>query len=149
MKCSQKSPRSNEVTWKFALPLLSRAEFFCKNKAAFELLLLSLGKTFAKIRQFCWCDLKIWPTPIITGWNFLKNKAVLILSLENLNCPYYHKVKFLQKYPRFNEVIRTFELSPLSWRIIFSNIKQFWWCLSKSWPLLLSRSEIFDKIEQC
>ena len=131
LKILQKYPRFIEVTWKF------------------ELLLLLLDKTFAKIRQFCWCDLKIWPTPIITGWNFLKNKAVLILSLENLNCPYYHKVKFLQKYPRFNEVIWIFELPPLSWRIIFSNIKQFWWCLSKRWPLLLSRSEIFAKIEQC
>ena len=55
-------------------------------------------------------------------------------SLEKLNCLYCHELKFLQKYPRFNEVIWTFELPPLSWRIIFSNIKKFWWCLLKIWP---------------
>ena len=43
--------------------------------------------------------------PILTGSNFLKNKAVLMISPENLNCPYYHELKFLQKFPIFDEVI--------------------------------------------
>ena len=79
-----------------------------------------------KIRQFCWSDLKILTAPIITG------------SFDdmtwNLNCPYYHELKFFQKYHRFNKVIWIFELPPLSWGIIFSKIRQFWWCLLKIWP---------------
>ena len=95
-----------DVSWKFELHLLSRAEIF------------------AKTREFCWSDSKIWTAPIITGWNFLKNKGVLI-SPENLNCSYYHELKFLQKYLIFNEVIWIFELPQLSWGIILSNMRQF------------------------
>ena len=105
------------MSWKFELHLLSRAEIF------------------AKTREFCWSDSKIWTAPIITGWNFLKNKAVLI-SPKNLNCSYYHELKFLQKYLIFNEVIWIFELPPLSWGIILSNMRQFWWCLLKIWPII-------------
>ena len=85
MKLSEKYPRFNEVTWKFELPLLTG------------------GKSSPKISQFCWCDLKIWPAPIITRGNICENKAVLMTSLENLNCPYYRELKFLQKYTRFIE----------------------------------------------
>ena len=85
MKFSQKYPRFNEVTWKFELPLLTG------------------GKSSTKIWQFCWCDLKIWPAPIITRENICKNKAILMTSLKNLNCPCYHELKFLQKYTRFIE----------------------------------------------
>ena len=110
----------------------------------------------AKIRQFSWCELNIWPSPITSG-NFRKNKADLLKRFENVNCAYYrglrssqkwgsfdgitwkfelpfHKLKFLQKYPIFNVVIWTFELLPLSWGITFSNKRQFWWCPLKIWP---------------
>ena len=89
---------------------------------------------FTKIKPFLYIHLKIWPAPIITRKSVYENKTISIHSLENLACPYYHELRFLQKYPRFNEVIWTFELLPLSWCIIFSNIKQFWWCLLKIWP---------------
>ena len=91
-------------------------------------------KFLQKVMQFYWCHLKIWPAPIITRRNFCKNKAVLMMPLENLNYPYYHEMKFLQKYPRFNKVIWTFQLPALSWGIIFSNMKQFSWCLLIIWP---------------
>ena len=74
-------------TWKFELPLLSRAE------------------NFAKPRQFCWTDSKIWTGSIMTGFNFLKNKGVFI-SPENLNFFWYYELK----YSSFNEAIWTFEL---------------------------------------
>ena len=87
LKLSQKQSNFVEVIWKF------------------ELLLWSQTEIFAKTRQFYWSDSKIWTATIITGWNFLKNKAVLMISPENLNFPCYHELKFLQKYPIFNEVI--------------------------------------------
>ena len=142
------------MTWKFDVPLLSR------------------GTISGKIRQFCWNDLKIWTAPIITSWNFLENKAVLLkwlenlicayydglkfsqkygslmISPENLNCPFSHELKFLQIHLIFNLVIWIFELPSLSWSIILSNIREFWWCLLKTWPSLISQSEIFAKIGQ-
>ena len=51
---SQKYGRFYEVNWKFALPLLW------------------LGKIFPKIKQFCWCDLKICTALIIKSWSFCK-----------------------------------------------------------------------------
>ena len=30
-----------------------------------------------------------------------KNKAVLLMRLEVLNCPYYHEFKFSKKYDKF------------------------------------------------
>ena len=33
-----------------------------------------------------------------------------MISPESLNCNYYYELKFLQKYPIFNEAIWTFEL---------------------------------------
>ena len=45
----------------------------------------------------------------MTGFHFLKNKGVLMVSPENLNCSYYYELKY-QKYPIFNEVIWIFEL---------------------------------------
>ena len=94
----------DDFTWKFAQPLLSQ------------------GKLFPKIKQFCWCDLKIWPAPIITNWNFWKKwgsfdditwkfklllssrgklsyeiKTIPIHSRENLTFPYYYKLKFSRK----------------------------------------------------
>ena len=111
------------MIWKVELPLLSRAEIF------------------AKARQFCWSDSKIWTVPMMKGWNVLKNKAVLMISPENLNCLYNHEVKFLQKCPIFNEVIWTFKLS---WSIILSNKRQFWWCLLKVWPFPIITKWNFD-----
>ena len=49
--------------------------------------LWSRGKMFTKIKQFCWSDLKPLTVPVITSSNFVKNKAVLLKWLENLNCP--------------------------------------------------------------
>ena len=116
------------MIWKVELPLLSRAE------------------TFAKARQTCWSDSKIWTAPMMKGWNVLKNKAVLMISPENLNCLYNHEVKFLQKCPIFNEVIWTFELSwSISWSMILSNKRQLWWCLLKVWPFPIITKWNFDR----
>ena len=55
----------------------------------FDMPLLSQGKAFAfaKIRQFCWSNLKIWTAPIITSWNFCKNVSFVMKPFEHLNCP--------------------------------------------------------------
>ena len=42
------------------------------------------------------------------------------------------RAKFLQKCPRFNEVIWKFVLL-LSWADIFTKIRLFWWCHFKIW----------------
>ena len=118
------------MTWKFGLPLLLQ------------------GKILGKVRQFCWSDSKIWTASMMKGWNVLKNKAVLMISPENLNCLYNHEVKFLQKCPIFNEVIWTFELSwSISWSIILSNKRQFWWCLLKVWPFPIITKWNFDRTD--
>ena len=116
------------MTWKFGLPLLLQ------------------GKILGKVRQFCWSDSKIWTASMMKGWNVLKNKAVLMISPENLNCLYNHEVKFLQKCPIFNEVIWTFELSwSISWSMILSNKRQLWWCLLKVWPFPIITKWNFDR----
>ena len=115
------------MIWKVELPLLARAEIF------------------PKARQFCWSDSKIWTAPMMRGWNVLKNKAVLMISPEDLNCLYNHELRFLQKCPIFNEAIWTFELSPLSWSIILSNKRQFWWCVLKVWPSPIITKWNFDR----
>ena len=94
LKFSQKFGRFYEVNWIFA---------------KFELSLLSRDEIFAKLRQFCWTDLKIRTTSIMTGFNFLKNKGVFMISPDNLKCSYYYELKFSQKYPIFDEAIWTFE----------------------------------------
>ena len=116
------------MIWKVELPLLSRAEIF------------------VKARQFCWSDSKIWTAPMMKDWNVLKNKAVLMISPENMNCLHNHELKFLQKSPIFNEVIWTFELSwSISWSIMLSNKRQFWWCLLKVWPFPIITKWNFDR----
>ena len=76
LKFSQKYPRFNEVTWKFELPLLSRADIF------------------AKMRQFCWTDLM--NCSYYPGLIFLLKKTVLMMSLEILKWRYCHVLTFLQ-----------------------------------------------------
>ena len=49
-----------------------------------------------KVRPFLYINLKIWPVPIVTSWNFLKNKAVLLKWFKTLDCPYYHELKLSQ-----------------------------------------------------
>ena len=103
LKFFQKYPRFNEAIWKFELPHYDELKFFQKWGSfddvtwKFALPVLSQGKLFPKIKQFCWCDLEIWPAPIIANWNFCKNKEALMMSHENLLCPYYHEVNFSQK----------------------------------------------------
>ena len=72
--------------------------------------------------------------PLLPPAGFSQKYASFDYITWNLNCPYYHELKFLQKCPRFNEVIWIFKLPPLLWGVIFSNIKQFWWRLLKIWP---------------
>ena len=52
--------------------------------------LISQAEIFAKIKQFCWGILKTYTATVITNWNFLNNRAILIRCFENLNCPYYY-----------------------------------------------------------
>ena len=73
-----KAIQVHSFTWKFV-----QFPYYHELKVTwiFGLSLISRGKIFSKIRQFCWCDLKIWPAPIIASSNFRKNKAVLMVSL--------------------------------------------------------------------
>ena len=91
-------------------------------------------ENFAKIRLFWWYHLKIRTGPLITMRSVQENKTSLIHSLENLNCPCNHKLKFFQKYPRFNEVIWKFELPLLSRAEIFAKISHFCWTDLMNWP---------------
>ena len=96
--------RFYEVTWKFGLPLLSRAEIFSKavllkcfeslncpyylglkfsqkNKNFVEVfwkleLPLLPAEIFTKIKRFCWSDLKIWPAPISQAGIFAKIRQI-------------------------------------------------------------------------
>ena len=96
-----KIKRFVEVFWKCELHLSSRAKLWQKYGTFYEvtwkfgLALLSRTEVFTKIKQLCWSVLKIWTSPIITSWNFRKNKAVLLKCFGNLDCPYYHELKFL------------------------------------------------------
>ena len=74
------------------------------------------------------------------GKNFFKNKAILLMWLESLNCPYYHELKFSQNYGRFYEATWKFALPLLSRGKIFTKIKQFGWCNLKFWtvPIITS-----------
>ena len=112
---SQKQSNFVEVIRKLELPALSRVKFL------------------SKIKQFSCSDSKTWRAPIITSWNFVKKKAVLLKWFENLNCPYYHELKFCQKESSFVEVIRKLELALLSPVEIFWKINQFCWSDSKTW----------------
>ena len=86
-----------------------------------------LSQKFCKNKAFWWYHLKTWTGSIITMRSVHENKTILIDSLENLRCPCNRHLKFLQKYPRFNEVIRKFELPLLSGAEIFTKRRQFCW----------------------
>ena len=78
-----------------------------------------LPKPFPKRRQFCWCDLKIWPAPK----TFPKKKAVLMMWFETLAC----SQNLSQKGGSFVDVIWSFELRLSSRVKTLSKIKQFSW----------------------
>ena len=105
-KVSQKYPRFNEVTWKFAL-------------------LLSWAEIFAKIRLFWWCHFKIWTCPIITRWSVHQNKGPFYTFTSKYDLPLHYELKLLQKCTAFNEVTWKFELSLLSRGNFFAKSKAF------------------------
>ena len=86
---------------------LSRAETFAKIRQfcwcdlKFDLPRLSRADIFAKIRQFSWSDFKNEIASINYELNFRKNILDLMKSLENLHCFYYPQVKFSQKIRKF------------------------------------------------
>ena len=102
---------------------------------------------FAKRRQFCCSDCKIWTAPIITSWNFLKNKAVLLQWFENMNCPYYHELKLSKKWSSFVEV--TWNLNyPYYHELKFSKKCGRFYEITWKFALpLSSRGQIFTKIK--
>ena len=132
------------MIWKFELPLISRTQLFAKSCRfndeviwIFELRLLSRRKLFRKNQAVL----------------LMQNQADLLMWLENLNFPYYHELKFSQKYGRFYKVTWNFALPLLSRGKIFpinkavllmwleylhcpyyyklkflQNMRQFWWC---------------------
>ena len=113
--------------------------------------------------------LKIWTVPIITMRSAHVKKTIFIHLLENLCCPCNHELKYLQRYPRFNEAIWKFELSlyhelkfllkknsfdDVTWKFelvllllanIFSNIRQFCLFISKIWSASIFTSWNFRK----
>ena len=100
-KFSQKYPRFNEVTWKFAL-------------------LLSWAEVFAKIRW--WWHFKIWTCPIMTRWSVHENEGPFYTFTSKYDLPLYYELKCLQKCPRFNEATWKFELSLLSGGNFFATL---------------------------
>ena len=84
LKFSRKWESFAELIWWTAL--LSWAVIFAQKDSFddvtwnFELALLSWAGIFAKLRKFS------------------------MMSLKNLNCPYYHELNFLQKYPRWSHL---------------------------------------------
>ena len=101
-----------------------------------------LPKHFPKRRQFCWCDLKIWPPSktfpkkkaVLLMWfeiwaapkTFPKKKAVLSMWFENLAC----SQNLSLKEGSFVDVIWKSGLLPKP----FPKRRQFWWCDLKLWP---------------
>ena len=112
-----------------------------------KLPLLSRAETFSIIKQFCWSNSKTWTAPIITSWNFLKNKAVLLQWFENMNCPYYHELKFSKKWSSFVEV--TWNLNyPYYHELKFSKKCGRFYEITWKFALpLSSRGQIFTKIK--
>ena len=109
----------------FALLLLSPGKIFAKNEVVLlmwhENLTYPYHHKFTKTRQFWWCYSKNWTCTIIKRWIFHKNILDLMKSLKNLNCCYYHEVKFLQK------------------------VSQVYWCHLKIWPAPIITRGIFCK----
>ena len=77
LKISPRKDSFNDITWKFELPLLSRAQKLAKIPQM-------------KLLEYLNCS-------YTTREDFRKNKAVLLMWLENYVCPYYREVKFWQK----------------------------------------------------
>ena len=64
---------------------------------------------------------------------------------ETFNYPYYHELKFSQKYGRFYEVNWKFVLLLLSRDKILAKIRQFCWTDSKIWTASIMKSFNFLK----
>ena len=143
------------MIWKFALHLLSRAEIFSKIKqfswsdVTIELPLLSQGKLFHKNKAVLLMRLENLDYPIITTWNVHERKTIFIQSLESFNCPYYHELKFSKKYGWFYEITWKFALPLTSRGQIFTKIKQFCWSELKIWtaPIITSWSFLKNMAE--
>ena len=121
LKFLQKYPRFNEVTWKFELPLLPRAEIF------------------AKISHFCWTDLLNCPYEL----KFLQKWSSFDDVTQKCDLSLLSRGKLFAQKDSFDDATWTFELTLLSKAEIFTKIKQFCWF--DELPLL-SRAEIFSKI---
>ena len=117
------------MTWKFGLSYYSKRKFWLKGGSfddvtlKFKPPILPRGKVSKKIRPFLYIQLKTWPALLSRAEAFAKNKAVLMMPLEKLNWLYYEEVKFLQKYPKFNEAFWKYELPLLSRGKIFAKSK--------------------------
>ena len=147
---SQKYGSFDDITWNLNCPYYRELDFLqniLDLMKSFENLYccyyLPRVKIFAKVSQFCWSDLKVPAAPIITSWNICKNMAVVMMSLEDLNCSYYHELKFSQKYGRFYEV--TWKLTlPLSSGVkIFGKIRLLYWCDLNIWSVTIITSWSF------
>ena len=121
-----------------------------------------------KIKQFCWCDLKICTSPIVKSWNFLKNKA-LLKCFENYTAPIvtnwnlckhkafcwsnlktllHDELNFGKNMTNFMKPLENSDC-PYYHELTFSQkyssfVEVFW----KFGLPLLSRSEIFAEIKQ-
>ena len=134
----------NDITWKFALPLLSRARIFAKIPQVTLLEYLNCPYTTRKIFHKNKAVLLMWlenlACPYYRKARFWQKKAVLLKWFENLNCSYNYKLKFLRKQGSFVEAIRKFELQLLLRAEIFSKIRRIWWYHLKIWtaPIITS-----------
>ena len=94
------------------------------------------GNYFAKIRQFWWCLMKVWPSPIITKWNF---DRTVLMSLEKSICSYYHHLAHTMRFSR--KIKPSLEIHLNIWptpRIIslkFCGNIEVWLCHLKNWTV--------------
>ena len=65
------------------------------------------------------------------------------MSLENLNCSYYHELNFFQNYDRFYEAAWKLALPLLSQGKIFKKITQICWNDLKIWTIPIITRENF------
>ena len=122
------------LNWIEELPLLLRAEIFAQKDSfddvtwTFELALLSRAEIFAKIRQFWWCHSSVWPAPVITNWNFSQTKAVLMILLENLNCPFITSSNVHENSPDLMKLLEYLNCLFYHEAIFFAKIRYLCWC---------------------
>ena len=153
VKISQKYGRFYEVNWKFALPVLCRDNIFPKRNGVrgrdiktalnlIELYLMIMAQfKYSKNKAvlLMWLE-NVHLSLLSRAEIFAKNKTVLMMSLENSIYPCYHEVICPRKWDHSYKFTWKLDLPLLSRAEIFTRIKQFCWFDLKIWhgPIIAS-----------